>query len=237
MQGIYIITCLTNGRVYIGQSKHIQKRWLEHKEELQKGNHGNNHLQNAWNKYGEKSFVFSILEECEEDKLTEREQFWIDFYGGINSKGTYNFREAGSRGSMSEETRKIMSENTKRLRQNPEWVAKNAQAIKDSWTLERKQYMSEIKTGTTWTDSQRKNRKYYDDLRKGVPRSDVVKQKISQSLLGHKVSDETRQKLREAGKRQVHKPITEEQRKHISDAAKRGWEKRRQRIKEKKEEI
>lgn len=232
MQGIYIITCLVNGRVYIGQSKHIQKRWLEHKEELQKGSHCNNHLQNAWNKYGEKSFVFSVLELCPDTKLTEREQYWIDYYGGINSKGTYNFREAGSRGSMSEETRKIMSENTKKLRENPEWVAKNAQAIKDSWTVERRQHMSEIKTGSTWTDCQRQNRKHFDDLRRGVPRSEKTKQKISQSLLGHNVSEETRQKLREAAKKQVHKPLTDEQRKRVSDAAKRGWEKRRQREKE-----
>lgn len=235
MCGIYIIVCLVNGRVYIGQSKHIQKRWLEHKEELQKGCHCNNHLQNAWNKYGEKSFVFSVLELCENSRLVEREQYWIDYYGGINSKNTYNFREAGSNGSMSEETLKIMSENTKRLRQNPDWVAKNAQAIRDSWTPERRQYMSELKSGTTWTDKQRQGRKYYDELRRGCPRSDETKKKISQALLGHKVSEETKQKLREAGKKQIHKPMTEEQRKHISDAAKRGWEKRRQRMKEKEE--
>lgn len=235
MCGIYIIVCLVNGRVYIGQSKHIQKRWLEHKEELQKGSHCNNHLQNAWNKYGEKSFVFSVLELCENSRLVEREQYWIDYYGGINSKNTYNFREAGSKGSMSEETLKIMSENTKRLRQNPDWVAKNAQAIRDSWTPERRQYMSELKSGTTWTDKQRQSRKYYDELRRGCPRSDETKKKISQALLGHKVSEETKQKLREAGKKQIHKPMTEEQRKHISDAAKRGWEKRRQRMK--KEEV
>lgn len=231
VQGIYIIVCLVNSRVYIGQSKHIQKRWLEHREELQNGCHCNKHLQNAWNKYGEKSFVFSVLELCESDKLTEREQYWIDYYGGINSKNTYNFRDAGSRGGMSEETRKIMSENTKKLRQNPDWVAKNAQAIRDSWTLERRQYMRELKTGTTWTDKQRQSRKYYDELRRGRSRSDETKKKISQSLLGHAVSEETRQKLSEASKKQIHKPLTEEQRKHISDAAKRGWEKRRQRMK------
>lgn len=234
MQGIYIIVCLTNSKVYVGQSKHIQKRWLEHREALQSGSHSNRHLQNAWNKYGEKSFVFSVLEECEEDKLTEREQYWIDFYGGINSKGTYNFREAGSKGSMSEETLKIMSENTKRLRQNPDWVQKNAQAIRDSWTPERRQRMSELKTGTKWTEKQRQNRKKYDDARRGVSRPDVGK-KISATLMGHSVSEETKEKLRQAAKKQVRKPLTEEQRKHISDAAKRSWEKRRQLLKEKEE--
>lgn len=234
MQGIYIITSLVNRKVYIGQSTNIELRWLSHKEALSGNKHQNRHLQNSWNKYGEENFIFSVLEECSEDKLTEREQYWIDYYGGINSKDTYNFREAGSRGKMSEKTLKIMSENTKRLRQDPEWVARNSQAIRDSWTAERRQRMSEIKTGTKWTDKQRQNRKKYDDARRGVSRPDVGK-KVSATLMGHSVSEETREKLRQAAKKQIRKPVTEEQRKNISDAAKRGWEKRKQRMQ--KEEI
>lgn len=226
MRGIYIITSLINKRVYVGQSKDIENRWKEHKDALNAGIHPNQHLQRSWNKYGEKNFIFSILEECAEDKLTEREQYWIDYYGGINSNNTYNFREAGSRGKMSEVTKKIMSENTKRLRQNPEWVARNSQAIRDSWTIERRQKMSEIKTGTKWTEKQRQGRKKYDDARRGVPRPEVGK-KVSATLMGHPVSEETREKLRQAAKKQIRKPFTEEQRKNISEGAKRGWETRR----------
>lgn len=226
MHGIYIITSLVNRKVYIGQSTDIESRWLSHKEALRGNKHQNQYLQNSWNKYGEENFIFSVLEECSEDKLTEREQYWIDYYGGINSKDTYNFREAGSRGKMSEKTLKIMSENTKRLRQDPEWVARNSQAIRDSWTSERRQKMSELKTGTTWTDKQRQNRKKYDDARRGVPRPEVGK-KVSATLMGHSVSEETREKLRQAAKKQIRKPVTAEQRKNISEGAKRGWETRR----------
>lgn len=236
MIGIYIITSLRNQKVYIGQSKHIEQRWEEHKKALQKNVHQNKHLQRAWNKYGEKNFIFSILEECDEKLLDEREQYWIDYYGGINSQNTYNFREGGSRGAFSEETLKIMSENTKRLRQNADWVARNSQAIRDSWTPERRQRMSAAKKGTKWTEKQRENRKKFDDSRKGVSRDISVKNKISNTLKGHPVSEETRQKLREAGKRQVHPPVTEEQRKHISEGAKRGWETRRRNMQKKKSE-
>lgn len=236
MIGIYIITSLRNQKVYIGQSKHIEQRWEEHKNALQKNVHQNKHLQRAWNKYGEKNFIFSILEECDEKLLDEREQYWIDYYGGINSQNTYNFREGGSHGAFSEETLKIMSENTKRLRQNADWVARNSQAIRDSWTPERRQKMSEIKTGTKWTEKQRENRKKFDNARKGVVRDVEIKQKISNTLKGHTVSEETRQKLRDAGKRQVHSPVTEEQRKHISEGAKRGWETRRRNMQKKKSE-
>lgn len=233
MIGIYIITSLRNQKVYIGQSKHIEQRLEEHKNALQKNVHQNKHLQRAWNKYGEKNFIFSILEECDEKLLDEREQYWIDYYGGINSQNTYNFREGGSHGTFSKETLKRISENTKRLRQDADWVARNSQAIRDSWTPERRQKMSEIKTGTKWTEKQRENRKKFDDSRRGVSRDISVKNKISNTLKGHTVSEETRQKLREAGKRQVHLPVTEEQRKHISEGAKRGWETRRRNMQKK----
>ena len=236
MIGIYIITSLRNQKVYIGQSKHIEKRWEEHRTALQKNVHQNKHLQRAWNKYGEKNFIFSILEECSENMLDVREQYWIDYYGGINSQNTYNFRDGGSHGTFSDETIKIMSENTKRLRQDADWVARNSQAIRDSWTPERRQQMSIAKKGIKWTEKQRENRKKFDDSRRGVSRDTSVKNKISNTLKGHTVSEETRQKLREAGKRQVHPPVTEEQRKHISEGAKRGWETRRRNMQKKKSE-
>ncbi len=236
MIGIYIITSLRNQKVYIGQSKHIENRWEEHRTALQKNVHPNKHLQRAWNKYGEKNFIFSVLEECPENILDVREQYWIDYYGGINSQNTYNFREGGSHGTFSDETLKIMSENTKRLRQDADWVARNSQAIRDSWTPERRQQMSIAKKGTKWTEKQRENRKKFDDSRRGVSRDISVKNKISNTLKGHTVSEETRQKLREAGKRQIHPPVTEEQRKHISEGAKRGWETRRRNMQKKKSE-
>jgi group I intron endonuclease len=56
----------------------IGKRWGRHKRELRKGIHFNVHLQGAWEKYGEGSFLFSILEICEKSSLREREQYYLD---------------------------------------------------------------------------------------------------------------------------------------------------------------
>ena len=105
MTGIYKIENLVNNKVYIGQAVNINNRWKGHLKELKHNNHTNRHLQNAWNKYGEENFKFDIIEECEEDKLTEREQYWIDYYGGLNSSDNYNKRDASSKGHLSEESK------------------------------------------------------------------------------------------------------------------------------------
>lgn len=78
MIAVYKVTCLSNGRFYIGSSVNIRKRWSGHKNFLRKGIHDNAHLQRAWDKYGEDQFKFEIVEECSTNVLLEREQFYID---------------------------------------------------------------------------------------------------------------------------------------------------------------
>ena len=60
--GIYKITNLINKKYYIGSSLDIKRRWKEHRRNLIKNKHNNIHLQKSWNKYGENSFLFEIIE-------------------------------------------------------------------------------------------------------------------------------------------------------------------------------
>ena len=79
MQAIYSIKNTINGMSYVGSTKNLQKRFREHVIALQKNSHHNQHLQNAWDKYGEKSFCFMLIEEVKEmSLLLEREQYWLD---------------------------------------------------------------------------------------------------------------------------------------------------------------
>jgi group I intron endonuclease len=73
--------------IYIGSTTIFSKRKYEHFWKLNKNIHPNQILQNVFNKYGEKEFIFSIVEEIEIDKLIETEQKYIDLY--INND---NFR-------------------------------------------------------------------------------------------------------------------------------------------------
>jgi group I intron endonuclease len=78
--GIYIIAG-ANGISYIGSTVNFQQRWRGHRSKLRRGVHDNPHLQHAWNKYGEGSFEFGVLEYLEDPKeLHLAEQFWMDMY-------------------------------------------------------------------------------------------------------------------------------------------------------------
>lgn len=82
ISGIYEIVNLINGNRYVGSSKDIYGRWVQHQNELKRGKHCNSHLQSAWNLYHEENFEFRILEETP-DTISDRfirEQYWYDFY-------------------------------------------------------------------------------------------------------------------------------------------------------------
>lgn len=78
LSGVYQIRNQISGNRYIGSTKNIRQRWIQHLSALRCGRHPNPHLQAAFNKYGEDAFVFSILEEIESENLLGSEQFYLD---------------------------------------------------------------------------------------------------------------------------------------------------------------
>lgn len=62
--GIYKITNLFNGKVYIGQSIHIERRWKEHCFFS-----ANSLIGKAIQKYGKQNFSFEILEEVQDEEV------------------------------------------------------------------------------------------------------------------------------------------------------------------------
>lgn len=86
--GVYKITCIKNGRFYIGSAAFLRAnspsklgfngRLNNHLRALRYNKHKNPILQNSFNLYGVDSFVFEILEFCEPEKCVEREQYYLD---------------------------------------------------------------------------------------------------------------------------------------------------------------
>ena len=67
MTGIYSITNTVNGKVYVGLSTNIRKRWTQHKSNQKRKIEPNKVLYKSMNKYGINNFKFKILEECSLD--------------------------------------------------------------------------------------------------------------------------------------------------------------------------
>lgn len=87
LSGIYKITNLTNGKVYVGQSQNIFMRRKQHFTQLRRGVHENKQMQEDWN-HNNRGFRWDVIEYCPIEKLNEREQYWITTLNTI--QGGYN---------------------------------------------------------------------------------------------------------------------------------------------------
>jgi group I intron endonuclease len=63
ISGIYKIVNVKNGKIYIGSSKNIKRRWGIHKSSLKNNRHHSVYLQRAWNKYGKENFIYEVIKE------------------------------------------------------------------------------------------------------------------------------------------------------------------------------
>lgn len=80
--GIYKISFVGTNYFYIGSTtRKINLRLTEHLNRLKKSNHFNKHLQSCFNKYGESSLLFEVVEELPTEtklEILQREKYWIE---------------------------------------------------------------------------------------------------------------------------------------------------------------
>lgn len=110
---VYTITNLVNNKQLVGYTSSFRRRKNEHFSHLRKNQHRNEHLQRAFNKYGEENFKMEILEEYPNEGyiLPSMENYWVNIlrtnereYGyNILPTDPYNARK------VSEETRVKLS--------------------------------------------------------------------------------------------------------------------------------
>lgn len=89
--GIYKITSIKTGEIYIGKSTDVRARFQQHcKTVFNCGTIASSLLHTKMKEHGIENFTFELIEEVPKDQLTEREKFWIDFYQskqyGLNEK-------------------------------------------------------------------------------------------------------------------------------------------------------
>ena len=89
ISGIYKITNTVTGDFYIGSSKNINKRWVNHKCPSTWKRYSNNPMYLDMQRYGIDKFEFQVIEEVEEGSLKDAEQQVIE-----NLQPTYNSNNA-----------------------------------------------------------------------------------------------------------------------------------------------
>lgn len=129
MIGIYKITS-PSGRVYIGQSTDVQRRISAYKRMSNVKSQPK--LYNSFLKYGAKNHIYEIIELCEQDKLTERERYWQEYYNSVNKDTGLNCMYANDGNSgyvFSEEVRIKMSKSRKGKKFSEEHKQKISNAL------------------------------------------------------------------------------------------------------------
>lgn len=119
MQGIYLIRCNSENKVYIGQSKNIKDRYYKHTSLLNNNKHPNRYLQTAFNRFGKETFSCEILYETSDKDVSQKELYdleiyYISLYNSNNRTYGYNIESGGnSKGRIADETRLKLSESLK----------------------------------------------------------------------------------------------------------------------------
>lgn len=190
MCGVYQIKNKVDGKVYVGSSVNIERRWKSHISELNKGCHNNAHLQNAWNKYGENVFEFSILELTTREDLRSRENYYLQLLRCTDRNIGYNMLSDTNVGlgvRASDEVRqKISAACSGKL--NGNYGRKH--------TEEELQRMRDARWGVGYVKKQKVK----------LPRKEMPaewRRKQSERMKNRVVTPETRQRMSEAAKRRV----------------------------------
>ena len=235
---IYLIIDLTNWKKYVGQHHY-------HLEKLDSNYHGSGYIIRQIYKKRPETLKEVYLKTCyTQEELDEWEQYYIKFYNTLYPNG-YNLEEGGRGGLPSEETRRKMSEAKKNISEETRRKISESHKGKPAhnkgvpMSEEQKKKLSETNKGKP---SNRKGKQLSDETRRkislnhcdcsgeknpfyGKHHSEEIKKKLSESKKN--ISDETRKKMSESHKgKPAHNkgvPMSEEQKKKLSEAAKRRF--------------
>lgn len=175
--GIYIIKNIINDKIYVGSSLNLNSRKYKHFWMLKNGVHDNEYLQNSYNKYGNDSFIFEVVDICDPKNLIIKENEYIDKYKSNLLEFGYNLAKVNEfrRNTFNENIKiKLSKHNLNKNGNFTKFLLKNISTSKEiifDSLVDGANYL--IKNG----------------FAKGNPRN--VRMKLSSSLRGVKMNNGT----------------------------------------------
>jgi group I intron endonuclease len=203
MKGIYKITS-PSGRVYIGQSINIERRFRYYKsiackEQIK--------IYNSLLKYGVDAHIFEVLELCETEELNNRERHYQDLYDSVaNGLNLLYVKSEHFNGGHSEESKKKISD-----------------SLKGRVFTEEHKYKIGLNNSRRIMSAETKEKHRLGRLGKKSSPETIEKQRLSK--LGSKRSEETKKKMSESAKKVIKKPISDETRAKMSESQKKRFAK------------
>jgi len=140
-----------SGKIYVGSAKVLNRRLVQHRSALRGGYHQNTHLQYAWVKYGEQSFVFKALLICTPEQMRQYEQRVIDGLRPEYNQSLSAFSGIPFGGTCTDEHKAKVSQASKRFWEVPESRERNTKAIQAAMTPEECAARSE-RTKALWAN-------------------------------------------------------------------------------------
>jgi group I intron endonuclease len=180
VSGIYKIINTIDGKYYVGSSHDIiNERWSQHIRKLNSKKHHNDYLTNAWHLYGSNNFIFQVIEICDECKLQEIEQKYLNI-AILEQNNCYNLKfDAFGSSKLSEYTKQKLRDAKKGKKFSEEHI-KNIKIARAKFNPNQsediKQRLSVLQTGKIL--------------------SEETKRKISNAFKGKQLSEEHKSKCR-----------------------------------------
>jgi hypothetical protein len=192
--GVYEIVNKINGKRYVGSSSCIRRRWSTHRSLLHNGKHYNAHIQRAYDKYGERNFLFRVIVYADVEEYIRIENLLL-------ASGDYEYNIAkdavkpalGLKLQFSDEHKRNLSE-----AKSGEKHHLYGKTLPKEW----RENISKGRTGKHHTKEtrQKMSRNHADASGENNPmygrhHSEEVKQRLSECHTGMKHSEESKRKM------------------------------------------
>ena len=171
MSIIYEFVNNINKKVYVGQTIDYKQRIRSHKFNLNQNK--NTPFYNALEKYGWENFLINIVEECEENKLNEREIYWINEKKSLYPNG-YNLLKGGNQARHTDITKQKISNGRKDIKFSESHI-ENLRKSHLGYVMpeDQKNKISESNKGKVVSEETKFKLKYSQPHRREVGRFDI----------------------------------------------------------------